>query len=428
VNVTETEQLAPAASVLPHVFAEIAKLVAFVPVSVIPLISSGVVAVFFSTVLSAAAVVPFAMLPKASAVGVSVTAPEAPPVPASATVCGDPATSSATLISAPYVATAAGLNVTPIVHVPPAATCPEHVFDAIAKFPAFAPVSETPLMLIGTPPVLVSTVGCVAEVVPTSVPVNVSDAGANETAPGAAPVPLNPTVCGVPAALSATLIDALSGATDPGLNVNEIEQLAPAATVLPHVFAVIAKLDVFAPVSVTPEIVSVDPPLLVSIVDFAAAVDPLATVPNDSVVGENVTAAAANPVPVSVTACGDPAALSATLIAALSAVVVPFAVNVTEIEQLAPTATLVPQVLAVIAKLDAFAPVSVTAEIVSAAVPLLVSIVVWAALVAPAATLLNVSAAGENVTAGLVVGVLLPPPHPTSAAKPAPIAKAPKIR
>ncbi len=194
---------------------------------------------------------------------------------------------------------------------------------------------------------------------------------------------------------------------------------------LPHVVAEIPKLDALVPVIVIPEIVITDPPLLVRVVLFAADVDPLATGPKASEVGANVTPAAASPVPLNVTDCGDPGALSTTLIAALI-VVAPPPVNVAEIEQLAPAASDAPQVFAVIAKLETFAPVSVTDVIVNVAFPEFVRIVLCAALVTPYATPVNVRLGGVNETFGLLVVPPMLLAHPTSAAKAAPIAKVPK--
>jgi len=81
-------------------------------------------------------------------------------------------------------------------------------------------------------------------------------------------------------------------------------------------------------------------PTLVSITVFAALVVPMATVPILRLVGESF---AVVPIPLRVTFCGLPAALSVTLSAAVR---VPDAVglNVTLMLQLAPAASELPQV------------------------------------------------------------------------------------
>ena len=96
--------------------------------------------------------------------------------------------------------------------------------------------------------------------------------------------------------------------------------------------------------------------------------------------GESVTCGA-TPVPVTVTLCGEPAALSAM---ATEADRLPAAegLKVTETVQLAATASEVPQVL-VWLKSAALVPVIVTLVIDSAAVPEFETVIVWAVLVVP---------------------------------------------
>ena len=65
--------------------------------------------------------------------------------------------------------------------------------------------------------------------------IKVSDVGANP-AIGTVPVPVKPTDCGLPEALSVMLTEALRVPVAVGLNVTLIEQLAPAATLVPQVF------------------------------------------------------------------------------------------------------------------------------------------------------------------------------------------------
>ena len=66
----------------------------------------------------------------------------------------------------------------------------------------------------------------------------VRDEGESDTAgadEAVVPVPVNATVCGEPVALSATETVAEKLAAEAGVNVTEMEQLAPAARELPQV-------------------------------------------------------------------------------------------------------------------------------------------------------------------------------------------------
>lgn len=94
------------------------------------------------------------------------------------------------------------------------------------------------------------------------------------------------------------------------------------------------------PVSAIDVIASEVVPTFVSVTVFAALVTPIAIVPKLRLVGESF---AVVPVPLSGTCCGLPIALSVMLRAALRA---PLAVglNVTLIVQLAPAASVLPQV------------------------------------------------------------------------------------
>ena len=109
----------------------------------------------------------------------------------------------------------------------------------------------------------------------------------------------------------------------------------------------------------------------------------------------------ATPVPLKVMFCGLPAALSAidTLALREPAAV---GVNVTLIVQDAPAANVlepVGQVL-VCAKSPAFVPVSPMLLMLSPALPLFVSVMLWGLLLVPTFWLLNVRLVGFRLTAG----------------------------
>jgi hypothetical protein len=147
------------------------------------------------------------------------------------------------------------------------------------------------------------------------------------------------TACGLPAALSLTLSDAVRVPLAVGLKVILMLQVARAANELPHVW-VCAKSPALIPVMAIPVMLMVVVPTLVSVTVFAGLVVPMATVPKFRLVGKSF---AVVPTPPSGTCCGLPAALSVTLRAAECA---PLAVglNVTLMLQLAPAANELPQV------------------------------------------------------------------------------------
>jgi len=327
------------------------------------------------------------------------------PVPASATDCGLPAALSAKLTAAVRAPDAVGLNVTLIVQFALAASDAGQALLS-AKSPAFAPVSEMPVIASAALPEFVSVTVCAGLAVFSASEPNVSEVGASVTAGAvaAAPVPVSGTVCGLPVALSPTETAALRAPVAVGLNVTLIVQFAFAASDAGHAF-VSAKSPGFAPVSVTPEIVSAAVPEFVSVIVCAALVVFNACDANVKVAGENPTAGAfaAAPVPVSGTSCGLPAALSVMRMFALRAPVA-VGVNVTLIAQFALVASEAGQAFAC-AKSPAFVPLTVMPEIVSAALPVLVSVIVCAALVVLSVCDANVKLAGDRPATGANVPV-----------------------
>ena len=222
------------------------------------------------------------------------------------------------------------------------------------------------------------------------------------------PVPKSATVCGLPVALSLIVTLALRLPVAEGENVTLIVQFAPAANVLglSGQEFVWAKSPALIPLTAILLIVSAAVPLLVSVTDLAALVVPTSWLPKLSDVGLSVTAGAGvTPVPLSATLCGLPLALSLTVTLALRP---PFAegVKVTLMMQLTPAASvfgLSGQVF-VWAKSPAFAPLSETLVMVSAAVPLLVSVATCAALVVPTFWLPKLRLVGASVTPGAMTG------------------------
>jgi hypothetical protein len=108
------------------------------------------------------------------------------------------------------------------------------------------------------------------------------------------------------------------------------------------------------------------------------------------------------PVPLNVTACGDPAALS---VIAKLAKRLPAAcgVNATLTVQADPAFRLLPHVFATIPKSPAFVPLIVTELMLNTAFPVLVSVAVWLALVVCTFWLPNERLAGESWAWGTAV-------------------------
>jgi hypothetical protein len=327
------------------------------------------------------------------------------PVPASVTDCGLPVALSATLTAAVRAPDAVGLNVTLIVQLALAASEAGH-WLVCAKSPAFAPVTEMPVTVSAALPEFVSVTVCAGLVVFNACEPNVNEVGASVTtgALAAAPVPVSGTVCGLPVALSANETAAVRAPDAVGLNVTLIVQFAFAASDAGHVF-VCAKSPRLVPVTVTPEIVNAAVPVFVTVIACAGLVVFSACDANVKLVGANVTTGvlAAAPVPVSGTNCGLPAALSAKLTFALRAPVA-VGVNVTLTVQFAFAASEAGQAL-VCAKSPGLVPVTVIPEIVSAALPVLVSVMVCDALVVFSVCDANVKLAGERPATGAKVPV-----------------------
>jgi hypothetical protein len=191
-------------------------------------------------------------------------------------------------------------------------------------------------------PVFVNVTVCAALAVPTVWLLNVSDAGVTLAAGAGAltPVPARLTVCGLPEALSVIVSIPAYPAAPLGLNVTLIVQLPPALSTLPQLL-LSAKLVILL---LTELIVSVAPPVFVNVTVCAALVVPTVWLLNVSDAGVTIAVGVAGlaPVPVRLTICGLPEALSATL---TLPVLVPAAVGVkvTLIVQFPPAANKLPQ-------------------------------------------------------------------------------------
>jgi len=101
----------------------------------------------------------------------------ADPVPLSATLIGEVAVEFAIATFAERAPAAAGVKSTVSTQLAEAARLDGHVFPAMAKSPAFVPVTVMLLRLTAPVPVFAMETVCDADVIPTVVAANVSDAG-----------------------------------------------------------------------------------------------------------------------------------------------------------------------------------------------------------------------------------------------------------
>lgn len=140
------------------------------------------------------------------------------------------------------------------------------------SFSAKAPEMVTFVMVRSAEPVLVSVTACGALVVPTSWSPKVKAVGENvATGAGVVPVPLRLTCCGLPAALSAIEIVAVSAAAVEGVNVMLMVHCDPPAASEPPQVLVWAKSVLL---DVMPEMLKGALPTLVTVTVFAALAAP----------------------------------------------------------------------------------------------------------------------------------------------------------
>jgi hypothetical protein len=141
-------------------------------------------------------------------------------VPVRPTVCGDPEALSATVTEADRLPAEAGVKVTVMVQVAPAASeVPQLLLSP--KLLEFVPVMDMPVIVSGAVPVFDRVVDCVAAAVPTCVPGKVSVLLVS-VACGAVPIPLSAAVWGEPEALSTTEMEAERLPAEAGVKVTVI--------------------------------------------------------------------------------------------------------------------------------------------------------------------------------------------------------------
>jgi hypothetical protein len=190
---------------------------------------------------------------------------------------------------------------------------------------------------------------------------------------GWTPVPARLTVCGLFAALSAIVRLAVRLPVAVGVKVTLIVQLAPVATLDPQLLAC-AKSPGFVPATAIEEIVRATLPLLVSVTGCEALGVPTAWLLKVKLLAET-PATGAVPVPVRLTVCGLPLALS-VIVRVPVRVPVAVGVKVTLIVQEPVAATPLAHVL-----VSEKSPLAATLAMVSVAVPVLLSVTGCGALV-----------------------------------------------
>jgi hypothetical protein len=328
-------------------------------------------------------------------------------VPVRLTVCGLAAVLSVTLKLPVRVPDAVGENVTLMTQFPPTAREPPQLLVS-----AKSPLVEIVVIAKAAEPVFVSVTVCAALVVPTFWLAKVSETGERlaVVVDGVA-VPVRPTVCGLPGALSLTLKLPVRVPDAVGVNVTLMAQFPPAARELPQL-SVSAK----SPLVMMLVMVRVAVPVFDSVTVCAALVVPTVWLAKVSEVGERLAVVVDSvPVPVRPTVCGLPEALSLTL---KLPVRVPDAVgvNVTLMVQFPPAARELPQLL-----VSAKSPLAMMLLIVRVALPVLESVTVCAALVVPTVWLEKVSELGETLATGagpevpknsVISGAVAAPPNP----------------
>jgi nicotinamidase-related amidase len=157
------------------------------------------------------------------------------PAPESAADCGLPLALSATFSEAVRAPEAAGVNIITIVQLPPATTEELQVLFSV-KSVGSDPVNVMLEMLSAALPELLRVTDCVEQLVSAGQFPKVTLEGERLAAVlELVPVPNTVTLCVLPAALSVTVRAAVRDPLAVGVKVTLIEQLAPAATELPHV-------------------------------------------------------------------------------------------------------------------------------------------------------------------------------------------------
>jgi len=298
-----------------------------------------------------------------------------------------------TVIDAERAPAADGVNVTLKLQLAFAATLPVQVELLSANSAALLLATEE--MLTAVPPVLVSVKACGALAVATVWAAKANGAGTLST-PGVAtavPVPDTAIACGLPVPVLVTVIDAARAPAADGVNVTLKAQLPPAATLPAQVEPEIANSA--ALLLATEEMLTAVPPVLVSVKAWGALA--VATVCAAKANGAGMLrtpGATTLPVPANVTVLAPALLLTVSVALRLPAAE---GENDALIVHDAPLASEAAQVL-VVGNSAALLLAMLTPE--AAAVPVLATVIVVAALVEPTFWAAKVNDAGETPMTG----------------------------
>jgi hypothetical protein len=191
---------------------------------------------------------------------------------------------------------------------------------------------------------------------------------------GAVPVPVKLKECGLPLALSVMVRVALRAPSPDGVKVTLTVTLPPAGTLMGNVDGLMLNSVALAPDKVALDTVSVPLPVLVTV---TVSVFDVFTgwLPKLTDAGVELKLGAVVPVPVRINACGLPLALSDIVRVALRAPS-PAGVKVTLTVTLLPAGTLIGNVDGLKLNSAALAPDKAALDIVSVALPVLVTVTV----------------------------------------------------
>jgi len=217
---------------------------------------------------------------------------------------------------------------------------------------------------------------------------------------GAVPVPDSVAVCGEPAALSVTVRVAPKLASDAGVKVTVMEQLDPEARDVPQLLVWEKSLGLAPAMAILP-IARAALPVLESVAVCDALVVPLVALKvSEEGVSEAMGTGGAVPVPLSVTPCGDPVALSDMETEAVSLPGVVGAKLTAMVQVEFAARGLAPMQLSLSTKFAAPVPVTAIAVMARGVVPEFFRITFCAALVVPSVWLPKFNCMGVTVITG----------------------------
>lgn len=302
-NTTVAEQLVETARLTPHVVPDMAKSDALAPVMVTPLKLSDELRPLDSVADWAALADPIPVLVNPRLDTLAVTVPLTPR-PLSATVCGLLPSESLKFNVAARAPVAVGPKTMLAVQLAAGASVVPQVLLKIEKSLAFAPLKLTLLMLMMVVFPFVNVATFCPPLFPIATDAHAMPDGEAEVLPAgaAAPVPESVTDCGLLAAESVKLSEALRVPVAPGLNTTATVQLPDAARLAPHVVLDTEKSAALAPVTVMLVMVTDELTLPDKVTGCVALADPIVVLGNVRLAGDTdavITGAA--PVPESVT-------------------------------------------------------------------------------------------------------------------------------